>query len=99
MKNRHFGGRVLLGTSRESTKMWQILGCLLRVSRILVSKAFGDTVLQVLEKKARKKLPNRPVFTHMQGPPEAPLEISFTLIFSVSMVNRVLRFPAKQRLE
>ena len=56
---------MLLDTSRESTKMWQIDGCL-RVSRILVNKASGDSVLQVLGNKARKKLPNRPGFTHVQ---------------------------------
>ena len=30
-----------------------------------LKKASGDSVLQVLENKARKKWPNRPVFTHV----------------------------------
>ena len=41
-------------------------GCL-RVSQILVNKASGDNVLQVLGNKAQKKLPNRPGFTHVRG--------------------------------
>ena len=63
-----------IGISGESApKYWQgkhenvaDYGCL-RVSRILVNKASGDSVLQVLGNKARKKLPNRPGFTHVQG--------------------------------
>ena len=39
------------------------------MSQILVNKASGDSVLQVLGNKAEKKLPNRPGFTHVHLPP------------------------------
>ena len=42
-------------------------GCL-RVSQILVNKASGDSVFEVLGNKSTRKLPNRPSFTHVQGP-------------------------------
>ena len=40
-------------------------GCL-HVSQLLVNKVSGDHVLQVLGNKARKKMPNPPVFTHFR---------------------------------
>ena len=40
-------GGKLVGTRKESTKVWQILGVYVCV-QILENKAFGDNVLQVL---------------------------------------------------
>ena len=48
--------------------MWQILHGCLRVSRILVNKASGDSVLQVLGNKARKKCQIVPALP-MYNPP------------------------------
>ena len=48
-------------------------GCL-GVSQILVNKASGDSVLQVLGSKATKKLPNRPGFTHVRRDSRDPRE-------------------------
>ena len=67
MKNRHFGGErswILAGKARKRGKFW-VFAC---VSRILVNKVSGDSVLQMLGNKGRKKLPNRPVFSHVQIP-------------------------------
>ena len=55
-------------------------GCL-RVSQILVNKASGDNVLQVLGNKAQKKLPNRPGFTHVLGGfMEVPRKVSIQVV-------------------
>ena len=65
MKNRHFGGQcscILAGKARKCGRFW-VFAC---VSQILVNRAFcGESVLQVLGNKARKKcqiVPFLPMF-------------------------------------
>ena len=89
LEKQAFRGRVLLDTSRESTKMWQILG--VWVSQILVNKASGDSVLQVLGNKARKNCHIVPVLAMYRGPllhpNRCPMYVSVSLPFPMRFLQ------------
>ena len=105
MKNRHFGGEsswILAGIARK----WQILGVCV-CPQILVNKASGDSVLQVLGNKARTKCQIVPVpFLLMcLGQIQAHLrKKAFSLLFLDSQVlfgpppksARKGRFPGRE---